>query len=268
MESDLAQKINSIILDMDGVLWRSNEPIGNLEKIFSLIRDIDLKFILATNNSTKTIEQYQEKLLGFNVVIEAESIITSGEATSLYLANLHPNGGRVFTIGEQGLKSTLERYNFVQDSVDPVAVIVGMDQQLTYDKLRTATLLIRSGTPFINTNPDKTFPVPEGLVPGAGSISAAIEAATDISPTIIGKPYPVMYQSALDRMLTSCSETLIVGDRLETDISGGQSLGCGTAVVLSGVATPEQINNWAPSPDFVEKDLYYLLKKLRALRVK
>ena len=268
MHSDIAQKLKSIILDMDGVLWRGDEPIGNLEMIFSLIREMNLKFILATNNSTMTIQQYQEKLRRFNVEIGSESILTSGKATSLYLASQHPDGGKVFTIGEDGLLSTLKEHHFVQDSNNPAAVVVGMDRNLTYEKLKTATLLIRSGTPFITTNPDKTFPIPEGLIPGAGSISAAIEAATDISPTIIGKPHPVMYQSALKRVLSTCAETLIVGDRLETDIAGAQSIGCRAAVVLSGVATNEQIDAWSPTPDFVEKDLCYLLKKLKALRVK
>ncbi len=111
---------------------------------------------------------------------------------------------------------------------------------MTYQKLSRATLHIRAGAPFYGTNPDKTFPTPQGLVPGAGSILAAIEAATDVKPIIIGKPQPAMMYMALEKLGTLPEETLVVGDRLETDIAAGQAAGCKTALVLSGVSTKQQ----------------------------
>jgi 4-nitrophenyl phosphatase len=143
-----------------------------------------------------------------------------------------------------------------------LAVIVGMDRQITYDKLRRATMLIRSGVPFIGTNPDKTFPTPEGLVPGTGALIAALEAATSIQPIIVGKPSPEMYLVAMERMGSSPATTVVVGDRLETDIAGGQQLGCKTGLVLSGVTNIKAAQSWVPSPDWIEPDLTALLARL------
>ena len=118
-----------------------------------------------------------------------------------------------------------------------------------------ATLHIRAGARFYATNPDKTFPTPDGLVPGAGAILASIVAATDVQPIIIGKPKPAMMYMALENLGTTPGEALVVGDRLETDIAAGQAAGCKTALVLSGVSTREQAENWKPSPDFIFDDL-------------
>jgi len=133
---------------------------------------------------------------------------------------------------------------------------------LTYEKLLRATLLIRSGAPFIVTNPDSTLPIPGGFAPGAGSIAAALQTATDQHPVVIGKPQPEMYRIALDRMGVSPDETIVVGDRLETDIAGGQTLGCITGVVLSGVATIESAKSWKQTPDYIEKDRRSLVEAL------
>jgi 4-nitrophenyl phosphatase len=134
-------------------------------------------------------------------------------------------------------------------------MVAGIDRTLTYHKLRRATLHIRSGVPFYGTNPDTTFPTPAGLVPGAGSILAAIEAATGIRPVVIGKPSPFMLELAIERMNLAGDEVLVVGDRLETDIAGGQSAGAHTALLLSGVSQMEEANIWIPKPDLVAKDL-------------
>jgi 4-nitrophenyl phosphatase len=123
-------------------------------------------------------------------------------------------------------------------------------------------LLIRSGMPFIGTNPDKTFPTPEGLVPGAGAILASVEAATSVQPIIVGKPSPEMYLVALERMGVYPASTVVVGDRLETDIAGGQQLGCKTGLVLSGVTGFQAARAWVPSPDWIEPDLTALLDRL------
>jgi 4-nitrophenyl phosphatase len=140
-------------------------------------------------------------------------------------------------------------------------VVAGMDRKLTYDKLRRATLLIRAGAPFIGTNPDKTFPVPEGLIPGAGSILAALETATGVTPLIMGKPSPAMYEVALMRLGTSPAETLVIGDRLETDIEGAQKIGCRTGLVLSGVTTAVQARLWKPQPDIIAENLESIVKR-------
>ena len=128
-------------------------------------------------------------------------------------------------------------------------MVVALDRGINYEKLRQATLWIRAGVPFIGTNPDRTFPTPQGQVPGAGSILATIEAATDVAPLVIGKPNPAMYQFALERMGLLPEEVLVVGDRLETDIAGAQNLGSPCALVLSGVTDEEKAWQWDPAPD-------------------
>ena len=158
--------------------------------------------------------------------------------------------------------NTLAKYGFYQDTQDVLAVVAGLDRQVTYDKLARATLLIRSGAMFVGTNADRTLPMPEGLLPGAGSILAALETATDVQPVVVGKPEPEMYLFALERLKTSPAETLIVGDRLDTDITGAQKIGCHTALLLSGVANETDARNWQPAPDIIAPDLTGLLEWL------
>ncbi len=262
MEQIIAPKVEALILDMDGVLWRDNQPIGDLPAIFSIIKRRGWKVTLATNNATLSVEQYLEKLGRFGVILAPEQIVNSTMAAVHYLSQRYPMGGSVFVVGESSLIRTLAESNFVHSEQATLAVVAGMDRQVTYEKLRRATLLIRSGVPFIGTNPDKTFPTPEGLVPGAGAILAAIEAATSTQPIIVGKPSPEMYQVALERMGVSPASTLVVGDRLETDVAGGQQLGCKTGLVLSGVTGFQAARAWIPAPDWIEPDLTTLINRL------
>ena len=257
------KKIQALILDMDGVLWRSTQPIGDLPSIFENIKKLNLKVILATNNATKSIQQFLEKLESFGVYLEPWQIINSAQATAHYLKQEHPDGGPVFVVGESGLVDILHENGFFISDENPIAVVVAMDTGINYEKLRKATLLIRSGIPFIGANPDRTFPTPEGQVPGAGSFLAIIEAATDIQPIIIGKPNPAMYQFALERLGTKPDETLIVGDRLETDIAGSQKLGSPCALVLSGVTNEESAWAWSPAPDLIADNLTNIINELK-----
>jgi 4-nitrophenyl phosphatase len=247
--------ISSLLLDMDGVLWRGTQAIGDLGNLFTRINELGLRFILVTNNSTLTPEQYQQKLHGFGVNITRDHILTSSQVASHYLANQYPAGGPVYIIGENGLVEALREKGFFHSSQGALSVIVGMDRNINYDKLARACLLIRAGVQFLGTNADRSFPTPEGLVPGAGSILAALEAATDVKPVVLGKPSPAIFQAALKRLGADPSETLAVGDRLETDILGAQNVGCQTACVLSGVTGIEQAMNWKPSPNMIAKDL-------------
>lgn len=256
--------IRSLILDMDGVLWKADDPIGDLPQIFEEIRQRNLKVALATNNSTRTVDQYVERLAGFGVNLERWQIVTSSEAVAYTLKKLFPEGGPVFIIGETGLIRSLEEKGFYHSYDGALAVVAGMDRQLTYEKLRQATVLIRSGVPFYGTNPDRTFPTPYGLIPGTGSILTAIEVASDVTPCILGKPAPGMYQVAMERLGTTEKQTLVVGDRLDTDIAGAQKLGCLSALVLSGVTSPERAREWHPAPDWITADLSTLIRILPA----
>ncbi len=171
-------------------------------------------------------------------------------------------------VGEAGLASTLSDWGFASADEDVVAVVAGLDRTLTYPKLSRAVQLIRAGAEYVGTNPDLTFPSPSGLTPGAGAVLAFIEAGSGIKPVITGKPEPFMFNLALQRMHLSADQVLAVGDRLDTDILGGQRAGCRTAVVLTGVATLADIQDWSPAPDLVLPNLADLLQELRKVEGK
>ncbi len=257
--SDIGE-IKSLILDMDGVLWRENSPIGNLPKTFMRFKELGLQVILATNNGTRTPDQYLEKMAGFGVTLEKDQVVNSAMALAHLLKKRFPQGGPIYILGEAGLFSALADAGFYQDEENVLAVAGSMDRKIDFWKLKRATLIIRAGAPFYFTNPDKTFPTPEGLIPGAGSIQAAIEAATDVKAIIAGKPSPALFEFALARLGTTPQETLVVGDRLETDILGGQKVGCKTAAVLSGVLTKEEAQAWQPKIDIIVPELADLVK--------
>jgi 4-nitrophenyl phosphatase len=255
-----ASRIKSVILDMDGVLWRDDQPIGNLPDVFQMLGSLGWNSTLATNNASRSVEQYLTKLEDFGVQLRPDQIVTSAEATAHYLRKQYPEGGKVYVIGGSGLERTLESYGFEISDGDVIAVVVSFDRRLTYEKLERATLLVRAGAPLIGTNPDRSFPTPQGLVPGAGAILAAVVTASDVTPVVIGKPAPEMYLIAMERMGSSPATTLVIGDRLETDIAGAQDMGCMTALMLSGVTSENAARNWNPPPDWVATDLTELLK--------
>lgn len=262
MAEKKSKSVKAIILDMDGVLWRDNEPIGNLPEIFSEIGMRGWQVSLATNNATRTINQYVEKLANFGVEVQENQIINSAQAAAIYLKKFFPQGGNVYCVGESALSNTILNKGFNISTKNVVAVVVAMDRKLTYEKLVQATLLIRSGAKFIATNPDRTFPTPVGLVPGTGATLAALEAASEIKPVVVGKPAPEMYQIAMQRMGILPENTLVVGDRLETDIAGAQEIGCRSALVLSGVTSLQKAQAWKPALDWLATDLTSLLAQL------
>jgi 4-nitrophenyl phosphatase len=260
----LLKNIKAIVSDMDGVLWRGDEPLPGLIPLFDFLRERDLPFILATNNSRKTQDDYIHKLSKMGIKdIQHYNIITSGTATASYLQTQYPKGTKLYVIGGDGLKQTLVHAGFALTEESAEVVVCGIDFDLTYNKMRTATLQIRKGAPFIGTNPDSSFPSPEGLVPGAGSILAMLESASDVTPTIIGKPARAMFESALRTLGTDPSETLMLGDRIGTDIQGAQAVGIQTALVLTGVETEASVKANEIQPDFVFAGLPELIEALR-----
>jgi 4-nitrophenyl phosphatase len=154
-------------------------------------------------------------------------------------------------MGSPALQATLLEYNFPFTEEHPMAVVGGLDPQVSYDRLKKASLFIQSGLPFYFTNSDATYPTPEGLCPGAGTFLAALETASGVKAKIAGKPQPFLFEACLQRLGTLPSETLTVGDRLETDILGGSRASCKTVLVLSGVSTQQDLLNWTPKPDLV-----------------
>ncbi|MEQ8672835.1 MAG: HAD-IIA family hydrolase [Aggregatilineales bacterium] len=236
-------KIRGVVMDMDGVLWRGDQPLEGIVELFQWLGESELPFVLATNNSSKTQADYVAKLARMGVEdVSPERIITSATATADYLSTQYPAGTRVYVVGEKGIRQALDNAGFdVVDEGEVQIVVAGIDFSLTYDKLKTAALYIRAGADFVGTNPDVTFPSPEGLVPGAGSVIGMIEIATDKKATIIGKPGKPMFETALAYLGTSPEDTLMIGDRLDTDIRGARDAGMKTALVFTGVTQPEEL---------------------------
>jgi len=263
MKTIIPPHIKALILDMDGVIWRADAPIGDLAEIFARIEACGLKYVFATNNGTKTPEQYVERLAGFGVNVQPSQVVTSALGVAYMLAQKYPKGTKVFMIGEDGIRVALEEKGFevlsTNDAPEAKVVVMGIDRGITFDKMREATLLVRSGVPFYATNPDKTFPTPRGEIPGAGAWISVITTATDVEPIIAGKPFPFMMELSLEILGTKKEKTLVVGDRLETDIAAGQAVGCPCALVLSGVSTKEQANGWNPKIDIIADDLSALV---------
>ena len=259
--NDWLSAIRGLILDMDGVLWRGDAPLLDMPAFFDQASRLGLQVILATNNATKNVSEYLEKLSGFGVDLEERQVINSAIACGIYLKEKYPTSGKLYIIGTPSLVRTLEGYGFqsAKEGEPVLAVVAGLDREFNYPKLRNATIQIYKGAYFLGTNPDRTFPTPEGLVPGAGSILAAIQAATYVEPTIAGKPSPLMYAIAMERLQTSPDETIAVGDRFDTDIVGGQRAGMKTALLLSGVESQASSSEWIPEPDIIARDLTDLL---------
>lgn len=247
--------IKAVVSDMDGVLWRGQEPLPGMPDFFAFLRQNAIPFALATNNSGRHPAEYVRKLDAMGVPdIEQSQIITSGTATADYLQSRYPDGARLYVIGNEGLFQVLEEANFTITEEDADAVVVGIDFDFSYEKARKACLLIRNqGAAFIGTNPDVTFPSPAGLVPGAGSVIGMIQIATDIEPVVIGKPKPAMFHVAMQRLGSQPAVTLMIGDRLNTDIEGGHQVGMKTAMVLTGVNARSEITT--TQPDYIFDDL-------------
>lgn len=237
--------IKGIILDMDGVLWRGNELLPGMHELFQWIREHQLSYALATNNSSRTPDDYVVKLQQAGVDgISAERVVTSGTATAAYLQTKYPAGTRVHVFGMPGLHRIIENAGFdVYSDKQPEVVVVGIKFDMTYDQLSQTCLYIRAGAEFVGTNPDTTFPTPQGLTPGVGTMIAAVRTATDVEPTIIGKPGKHMFNTALAITQTAPEETLMVGDRLDTDILGGQHAGMKAALLLTGVTSADELSN-------------------------
>jgi len=259
-------KISAAVMDMDGVLWRGDQALDGMVELFEWLRESNIPFALATNNSSKTQADYVAKLARMGVEdMPEERIITSAVATAAYLRERYPAGTRMLVVGGNGIRQALDDSGFDVDdeSSDPIEVVVaGIDFGMTYETIKRATLAVRAGATLIGTNPDTTFPSPEGLVPGAGSVIGMIEIASDQQATIIGKPHRPMFDIALQVVGQPAESTLMIGDRLNTDIEGGQAVGMQTALLFTGVTQPQALidPDNAISPDVAYEGLPELLK--------
>jgi 4-nitrophenyl phosphatase len=250
--------IKHLIIDMDGVLYRGDQPMPRLCEFFAFLRERPIPFLLATNNSTRTPQEYAEKLARMGVQISPDEIMHSGQAVARYLARSYPRETRVHVFGMPSLKQAIADEGFILADENVQVVVASMDRNVTYEKLKRATLLIRGGARFIATNLDPTNPSEEGLIPGTGSMIAALATASETQPTSIGKPEPIMYQLALEQMGAKPETTAAIGDRVDTDILGGKRAGLITICVLSG--SSDRAEAEAIGTDMIFDDIAHLLE--------
>ncbi|WKJ91869.1 HAD-IIA family hydrolase [Methylomonas montana] len=263
--------IRALIIDMDGVLWHGDQAQTGIVKFFQTLRDLSLPFILATNNASLTAEQYVGKLANMGVSVTLNEILTSGMATALYLSERYdPRTTRVFVIGGIGARQPLLDLGFqltglYETDADNRAhlVVCGMDREISWDKLATATLNLRAGAHFIGTNGDLSLPTERGEIHGNGAILAALTATTGVEPMIIGKPEPIIYRQALNLLGTELAQTIAIGDRLETDILGAVRTGIRSMMVLSGISNEKDVEAADYGPTWIVPDIRDITLMLR-----
>ena len=257
--------IKALIIDMDGVLWRGETPLPGLNDLFDRLHTHQMPYMLATNNASKTQAQYVQKFAKFGIDISPDRVMTSSLATAEYLGTIYPAGTRLHVIGQDGIRQAVANAGFELADSEVSAVVVGLDFQLTYEKLRTAALLINEGAHFIGTNGDLTFPFEKGMAPGNGAILAALSAATGQKPTVIGKPEPIIFELALKHLGALPQETAMLGDRLETDILGAKRANLQTILVLTGVSQATDVAQSDIRPDWIFGGIDQLVAELKKL---
>lgn len=261
-----------IIFDMDGVVYRGSQRIEGAKEAIEYLKGKGIPFVFLTNNSTRTPKMYREKLLSMGIDVPEERIVTSGLAARLYMEE-HMEPGKVFVIGGRGLHEEMENLGWGTVSLEECRegkwkeirhVVVGLDPELTYEKLKYGTLAIRNGASFIGTNPDTTYPAEEGLYPGAGAIIASLKASTDREPLIIGKPNEPACE-VVKTKLGNVDEIWMVGDRLDTDIAFAKRFGMKAVMVLTGVSSLKDIEESEVKPDLVLPSIKGLLDYIKAV---
>jgi len=258
------ESVRHLLIDMDGVLYRGGMLLAGAGDLVEFLRAEGIGLLMVTNNSTLTRTEFAARLERMGVHVDESEIMTSAVATAEYLRTLAPAGTVVNVVGESGLIYELQSRGFVMGGRDAEYVVCGWDKTITYDKLATATIAIRNGATFIGTNPDKTYPLEHDIVPGAGSIIASLVASTDVEPTIVGKPQTIIMDRTLAVLGATAADTAMLGDRLDTDILGGQNAGMLTILVLTGISTAEEAAQQDTPPDRVVADLPALLTEWRA----
>jgi 4-nitrophenyl phosphatase len=248
------QGLHALIIDIDGTLWRGNQPLPGLVDFFDWLQRRGLAYMVVTNNTVKAPSQYWQKFVEAGVSMPPDRILTASVATAEYLKQHYEPGESVYVIGEAGLKHALRQAGFtLTDNLSPPAevVVVGGDTGLTYDKLKYAVLSIQRGACFVGANPDYLIPTEEGLVPEAGATLAALQAVTGVSPKVIGKPDALLFELAVKKMGSHPHQTAVVGDRLDTDILGGQRAGLKTILLTTGVDNAQTAAEKGIYPDAI-----------------
>jgi 4-nitrophenyl phosphatase len=246
------------LIDLDGTLYHGKRSIPHADEFIRRLQADRLPYLLVTNNSSRTPEQVADHLRKVGIEVRPGDVFTSAQAAALYLQGLG-NASRVYCVGEAGLQLALREAGFELAEERPDAVVQGIDRDFSYAKLELAVKHIRAGAAYVLTNPDHLLPTDGGLAPGAGSLAAAIRTAAGVEPAVIGKPSPIIMGYAIGKLGLPPEDVWVIGDNLATDIGGGRAAGCRTALVLTGLATKdnvdEQIASTGIRPDVIAENL-------------
>jgi NagD protein len=238
------------LMDMDGVLVHEEHLIPGAEKLVDELRAKEIRFLVLTNNSIYTPRDLRARLQRTGLDVPETSIWTSALATAMFLDSQRPEGS-AFVIGEAGLTTALHEIGYVLTDRDPDYVVLGETRTYSFTAITTAIRLVEQGARFIATNPDATGPSREGSLPATGSVAALIERATGQSPYFVGKPNPLMMRSALRSVGAHSESTLMIGDRMDTDVRSGLEAGLQTILVLTGISTLETAERFPYRPSRV-----------------
>ena len=240
----------NFLIDMDGVLVKGKEIIPGADKFIERLLDTNTKFLILTNNPLFTQRDLEHRLNLTGLKVPAENIFTSAMATARFLQNQRPNG-TAFVIGEAGLTQALHEVGYVQTDTHPDYVVLGEVNTYNFEMITRAVRLINDGAMFIATNPDNTGPTESGIVPSTGAMAALIEKATGKAPFFVGKPNPLMMRSAMRYLGVHSENTVMVGDRMDTDVVAGVMSGLETILVLSGVSTMKDVEKFPYRPGMI-----------------
>lgn len=255
----LAARYEALLFDLDGVLFRGDETIAGATATASALRDAGARMVFLTNNSSRTPDQVADKLRSHGIEARPSEVVTSALATADLLAAR--GGGTAFVVGQDGIRRALSAAGLELVDGEPDRadwVVVGVDTEVTYAKLRTACLLVQRGARLIATNPDRSLPVRGSVWPGAGALLAVVTETTGATAEVVGKPFAPLFEAALRR--AGGGVPLVIGDRLDTDIAGAALLGWDSLLVLSGVTTHAEIAGSPYAPTFVADDVSVLVR--------
>ncbi|MFW5745814.1 MAG: HAD-IIA family hydrolase [Spirochaetota bacterium] len=235
------------ICDMDGVIYHGNRLLPGAERFVAWLKSNDKKFLFLTNSSERSPKELCQKLSRLGIEVGEEHFYTSALATAEFLAG-QTHGGSAYVIGEAGLINALYNAGITMNDVNPDYVVVGESPSYSYAKIERAVRLVRSGARLVGTNPDVTGPGEDGIVPACGSLTAPVELATGSKAYYAGKPNPLMMRQAIKRLACRREESVIVGDRMDTDIVAGVESEIDTVLVLSGVTSRDDLVHFAYRP--------------------
>ena len=240
----------SYLIDMDGVLVRGSQPVPGANEFIQRLRAAERKFLVLTNNPLYTPRDLTARLERIGLQIPPEAIDTSALATAQFLQSQLPNG-TAYVIGDVGLTTALYDVGYIITDHAPDYVVVGETTSLSYERLTHAVRFVSAGARFVATNPDVSGPGDGGMVPACGAIAALIAAATGVRPYFVGKPNPLMMRTALRTLGAHSEESVMIGDRMDTDIIGGTESGLDTILVLTGVTRREEVERFPYRPTLV-----------------